>query len=38
MGKLMADDFRAITPLFYSHVNPYGEFKLEMDKRLRIDA
>ena len=22
------DDFRGLTPLIYSHVNPYGSFKL----------
>jgi TnpA family transposase len=31
----MADeDRRGLTPLFYSHVNPYGEFKLDMAERL----
>lgn len=33
MGK---EDFRAITPLIYSHVNPYGNFKLDMDKRIHF--
>jgi TnpA family transposase len=27
---------RALTPLFYAHVNPYGEFKLDLEKRLDI--
>ncbi|HMU87553.1 MAG TPA: transposase, partial [Agitococcus sp.] len=30
-------DFRALTPLIYSHINPYGYFELDMDKRLSID-
>ena len=30
-------DFRALTPLIYSHINPYGYFELDMDKRLPID-
>jgi len=30
------EDFRAITPLIYSHVNPYGNFKLDMDKRIHL--
>lgn len=30
-------DFRALTPLIYSHINPYGWFELDMDKRLPID-
>ena len=28
------EDRRGLTPLFYSHVNPYGEFKLDMEARL----
>lgn len=28
------EDRRGLTPLFYSHVNPYGEFKLDMAERL----
>lgn len=34
-GAPMTDeDRRGLTPLFYSHVNPYGEFKLDMEERL----
>jgi hypothetical protein len=29
-------DFRALTPLIYHHVNPYGVFELDLDKRLAI--
>jgi hypothetical protein len=29
-------DRRALTPLVYSHVNPYGTFKLDLDTRLPI--
>lgn len=32
-----AEDRRALTPLFYNHVNPYGTFNLNMEKRLPID-
>jgi TnpA family transposase len=28
------DDRRALSPLFWSHVNPYGRFRLDMDTRL----
>ena len=31
-------DLRALTPLIYTHVNPYGMFRLDMSKRLDIDA
>ena len=29
-------ELRALTPLIYSHVNPYGRFELDMDRRLAI--
>ncbi len=32
--KLTATDLRAITPLIFSHVNPYGLFKLDMKERI----
>ena len=34
--RLSADDRRALTPLFWSHVNPYGRFRLDMDKHLDL--
>lgn len=37
MGRMGEEDFRALTPLIHSHVNPYGSFELDMDKRLPID-
>jgi hypothetical protein len=30
-------DLGALTPLVYSHVNPYGIFELDMLQRLPID-
>jgi TnpA family transposase len=33
---LDAVDRRALTPLTYSHINPYGTFKLDLDTRLAI--
>ena len=35
---MTAPDFRALTPLVYSHVNPYGIFELDLDKRLPIET
>ncbi len=29
-------DRRALTPLTYRHVNPYGEFNLDLDTRLAL--
>ena len=33
---LTADDRRGLTPLFWAHVRPYGEVKLDMAARLNI--
>lgn len=32
MDKLSEEDRRAITPLFYEHVNPYGLFALDLEQ------
>jgi Tn3 transposase DDE domain len=32
------EDLRALTPLIYTHVTPYGMFRLDMTKRLDIEA
>lgn len=31
------EDFRALTPLVYTHVNPYGTFRLNMSERLPLE-
>ncbi len=35
-GKLTPEDQRALTPLIYSHVTPYGTFRLDMNERLSL--
>ncbi|MER6948232.1 Tn3 family transposase [Nonomuraea sp. NPDC000554] len=35
-AKLTGEDRRALTPLFWAHVNPYGRFRLDMDSRLDL--
>jgi TnpA family transposase len=35
--KMKPEDWRALTPLIYSHVNPYGMFRLDMKERMRIE-
>ena len=35
--RMQAGDYRALSPLIYSHVNPYGRFELDMSKRLSIE-
>ncbi|MGX1249675.1 hypothetical protein RKD48_002186 [Streptomyces ambofaciens] len=34
--KLSDEDRRGLTALFWSNVNPYGTFRLDMDKRLNL--
>jgi len=29
-------DRRALSPLTYAHVNPYGEFSLNLDERIAL--
>jgi hypothetical protein len=36
-GKLTTRDLRALTPLIWEHVNPYGRFELDMEARLPIN-
>ena len=36
-GRLTAEDRRALTPLLWGHVNPYGLFQLDMNARLPIE-
>jgi TnpA family transposase len=38
MGRMTAEDFRALSPLVYVHVNPYGTFELDMEARLPLAA
>jgi len=28
--RLSAEDLRALTPLFHGHINPYGQFTLDL--------
>jgi hypothetical protein len=30
-------DRRALSPLFWTHVSPYGRFELDMNSRLELD-
>ena len=34
---LEPDDLRALTPLIYKHINPYGKFELNMKKRIPLN-
>ncbi|MFF1918661.1 Tn3 family transposase [Streptomyces sp. NPDC058239] len=35
--RLTDTDRRALSPLFWTHVNPYGRFELDMNSRLDVD-
>lgn len=35
--RLTVEDVRALTPLFYGHVSPYGNFLLDMQTRLDLE-
>lgn len=37
-GKLTLRDLRALTPLIWEHVNPYGRFELDMATRINALA
>lgn len=36
--RMTATDLRALCPLIYAHINPYGRFDLDMDERLLLDS
>jgi len=38
LKQWQADDQRALTPLFYEHVNPYGLFALDLDQPSFLEA
>jgi hypothetical protein len=34
LARMTATDLRALTPLIYQHVNPYGTFQLDLERRF----
>ena len=38
INRLTLEDMRALTPLFFKHINQYGLFKLDMNKRINIEG
>ena len=36
-SKMKQEDYRALSPLIYNHINPYGIFELDMAARLPIE-
>ncbi len=37
LNQLGKEDYRALTALFYLHINPYGTFEIDLAKRLQIN-
>lgn len=37
-GRLSAEDLRALTPLFHGHINPYGQFSLDLTRPSFLKA
>ena len=37
-ARLQPEDFRALTPLFYGHINPYGAFELDLEGPSFLEA
>jgi hypothetical protein len=35
--RMTEHDLRALSPLVYAHVNPYGVFELDMNERLDLE-
>ncbi|HEY9741784.1 MAG TPA: Tn3 family transposase [Coleofasciculaceae cyanobacterium] len=38
MELMQPEDLRALTPLIWGHVNPYGTFQLDLEERLLIET
>ncbi|MGB3755005.1 MAG: Tn3 family transposase, partial [Rivularia sp. (in: cyanobacteria)] len=38
MKLMKEEDLRALSPLIWGHVNPYGTFRLDLNERLPIET
>lgn len=36
-SRLSEHDYRGLSPLIYSHINPYGRFDIDLDKRIDFE-
>jgi hypothetical protein len=36
--RLSIEDLRALTPLFHGHINPYGQFALDLERPSFLEA
>ena len=37
LSRMGTEDMRALSPLIYGHINPYGTFKLDLGERLELN-
>jgi hypothetical protein len=37
-SRLTDEDRRGLSPLFWTHVNPYGKFSLDMERHLDLEG
>ncbi|MBD1903935.1 transposase [Funiculus sociatus GB2-A5] len=35
--RMQTEDLRALTPLIWGYINPYGIFRLDMNERLQLE-
>ena len=33
INRLSSEDLRALSPLFYEHINPYGVFEIDLNRQ-----
>ena len=36
-ARLSSDDLRGLSPLIYTHINPYGRFEVDLDRRIDFE-
>ena len=37
VARLSLEDYRGLSPLIYLHINPYGRFEVDLDKRIDFE-
>ena len=37
VARLSSDDLRGLSPLIYTHINPYGRFEVDLDRRIDFE-
>ena len=36
-ARLSSDDLRVLSPLIYTHINPYGRFEVDLARRIDFE-